>query len=110
MTSMLKKLRRWHFDLALFLGLTIFSWSYWYSKPRPVWTKGYPTDNYEVKHSFRFLGYSADSQSVYTTHENNVLRNNWSTPQIQRWSTQTGELLEDYRVELPEEDRFLLQL
>ncbi len=107
---MLKHLRRWHFDLALFLGLAIFSWAYWYSKPRPVWTKVYPTDNYEVKHSFRFLGYSADSQSIYTTHESNVLRNNWSTPQIQRWSTQTGEMLEDYPVELPEEDRFLLQL
>jgi hypothetical protein len=108
---MLKKLRRWHFDLALFLGLAIFSWAYWYSKPRPVWTTYYSLKNNGARNNnFTILGYSTDSQSIYTTCETTELTKNWPIPQIQRWSTQTGELLEDYPVELPEADRFLLQL
>lgn len=108
---MFKRLRRWHFDLAFFLGLAIFSWAYWYSKPRPVWTSHYPLkDNGARNNNFTLLGYSADSQSIYTTCETTETTKNWPIPQIQRWSTRTGELLEDYPVEFPEEDRFLLQL
>jgi len=108
---MLHKLRRWHFDLALFLGLAIFSWAYWYSKPRPVWTSYYTLkDNAARTNHFTLLGYSADSQSIYTTCENYKLSNNWPFPQIQRWSTKTGELLEDFALQMPEEDRFQLQL
>ena len=110
MILMFKRLRRWHFDLALFLGLAIFSWAYWYTKPRPVWTKWYSIESDEAKYSFNFLGYSADSQSIYTCCESYVLSKTWPIPQIQRWSTKTGELLEDYPVEMPEEDRFQLQL
>ncbi len=108
---MLKHLRRWHFELALFLGLAIFSWAYWYSKPRPVWTSYYTLkDNGARNNSLTILGYSADSQSIYTTCETTEFSKNLPIPQIQRWSTQTGELLEDYPVEMPEEDRFLLKL
>ena len=110
-TGMFKRLRRWHFDLALFLGLAIFSWAYWYTKPRPVWTNYYALkDNGARNNSLSILGYSADSQSIYTTCETTEFTKNLPIPQIQRWSTQTGELLEDYPVELPEEDRFLLKL
>ncbi|MFT3881628.1 MAG: hypothetical protein QM703_18440 [Gemmatales bacterium] len=108
---MIKKLRRWHFDLAFFLGLAIFSWAYWYSKPRPVWTSYYTLkDNGARINYLNILGYSADSQSIYTTCETTAISKNWPIPQIQRWSTKTGELLEDYPAEFPEEDRFLLQL
>ncbi|HQR05256.1 MAG TPA: hypothetical protein PLN21_00455 [Gemmatales bacterium] len=108
---MLKRLRRWHFDLALFLGLAIFSWAYWYSKPRPVWTSYYSLkENGSRNNNFTILGYSADSQSIYTSVDTTVVSKNCPIPQIQRWSTRSGELLEDYPVELPEEDRFLLNL
>ena len=107
---MLKHLHRWHFDLALFLGLAIFSWAYWYTKPRPLWTTYYNTESYDVKYSFKLLGYSADCQSIYTACDSKKLSKVWPVPQIQRWSTLTGELLEDDTLEMPEEDRFQLQL
>ena len=60
-------LRRWHFDLALFLGLAFFSWAYWYSKPRSVWTSYYALkENGARNNTLSILGYSADSQSIYT--------------------------------------------
>src|SRR5579871_2266092 len=102
-----KYLRRWHFDLALFFGLAIFSCAYWYSKSRPLWTTFYPTENQHTNSTFTLLGYAADSQSIYTTCGSKKLSKNFLIPQIQRWSAQTGELLEDYTVEMPEEDRFL---
>lgn len=108
--SMLKKLRRWHFDLALFLGLAIFSWAYWYSKPRPVWTTEYKAyDDARIKF-FIFLGYSQDSQTFYTTWECHETHSDWPIPHVQKWSTHTGELIADYPLTFPEEDHFLLKV
>lgn len=58
---MFKRVRRWHFDVALFLGLALFSWAYWYSKPRPIWTQtvhAEPGTNVELD----WIGYSSDGQ------------------------------------------------
>ncbi len=32
-------LRRWHFDVAIFLGLTLFAWAYWNSVEQPTWQR-----------------------------------------------------------------------
>ncbi len=107
---MLKHLRRWHFDLAFFLGLAIFSWAYWYPKPRPAWTIRYADTETPVRRNSSLLGFSEDSQFLYTTQESYALTKDCPVPQIQKWDARTGKLLNDYSVELPEEDRFLLQL
>jgi hypothetical protein len=107
---MWKPLRRWHFDLAFFVGQAIFSWAYWYTKPQPLWTVQYSDMDGLSKYSLTAIGFSADSQSIYTTRESHALSKDWAIPQIQRWDARTGELLEDYPIEMPKEDRFQLQL
>ncbi|MFT3881263.1 MAG: hypothetical protein QM703_16560 [Gemmatales bacterium] len=97
------RLRRWHFDLAFFVGLLLFGLSYWFIAPRPKWVSRIPTDP-TVNMSAGSLGYSSDGQFYFTIKDTTIVGNHLPKPMIQRWNVKTGELLEEYPLQMPADD------
>lgn len=101
---MLKHLRHWHFDIALFLGLAIFTWAYWYSLPMPVMRIGFkPTDYVSL------AGFSTDSQSVLVMHHGTLKDSHSTIPRIERWDIINKRLDSRFELQVPDYDRKLLQ-
>lgn len=96
-------LHRWHFDLAIFLGLLLFGLSYWYIFPRPRSVTRIPTDP-TINMSAWSLGFSGDGQFYHTIIDCNIVGNHLPKPMIQRWSVLKGELLTEYPLQVPAED------
>lgn len=102
---MFKRVRRWHFDVALFLGLALFSWAYWYSKPRPIWTQtvhAEPGTNVELD----WLGYSTDGHVFYSKRQ--LWKDKWLAPIIEFRSVATGDVLEQHEVQLTPDEQAIL--
>lgn len=96
-------LRRWHFDLAFFVGLLLFGLSYWFIAPRPRWVSRIHTDQ-TVDMSASSLGFSSDTQFFYTIKDANIVGNHLPKPMIGCWNVKTGELLQEYPLQMPAED------
>ncbi|HQR42927.1 MAG TPA: hypothetical protein PLX97_09590, partial [Gemmatales bacterium] len=102
---MFKRVRRWHFDVALFLGLAVFCWAYWYSKPRPIWTQAVhaePGTEVEID----WLGYSSDGQVFYTKRLR--WKDKWLAPVIEFRSVSTGDVIEQYEVQLTPDEQAIM--
>jgi hypothetical protein len=97
------KLRRWHFDLAFFVGLLVFGLSYWHIAPEPLWVSRIPTDP-TFNMSAGSLGFSSDGQFYYTLKDATIVGNHLPKPMIERWNVKTGELLDEYPLQMPAED------
>lgn len=97
------RLRRWHFDLAFFVGLLLFGLSYWFIAPRPRWVSRISTDP-TVKMSVGSLGFSSDGQFYYTIKDATIVGSHLPKPMIDCWSLKTGELLSEYPLQMPAED------
>ncbi|MBL8821059.1 MAG: hypothetical protein JNJ77_00625 [Planctomycetia bacterium] len=98
---MLKHLRRWHFDLAIFAGLALFAWAYWYSIPRPTWQVPLiDTVRYEMRSS-QLVGEVAlnDQSSCYVECFDTVTKE--VHRYIERRSLTAGDLLQKIEIELP---------
>ncbi|MFO0812515.1 MAG: hypothetical protein U0796_04820 [Gemmatales bacterium] len=97
------RLRRWHVDVACFLGLTLFVCCYWYHTPAPRWIARIPTDP-TINMSASTLGFSTDGQSFFTIKDCTIVGNRLPQPMIQRWNTLTGELQAKYSLQMTAED------
>jgi len=97
------RLRRWHFDFAIFLGLLLFGLSYWYIFPRPRSVTRIPTDP-TINMSAGNLGFSTDGKFYYTIKDQIIVGNHLPKPLIQCWNVEKGELLEEYPLQMPAED------
>ena len=95
------RLRRWHVDVAFFLGLTLFVCCYWYHTPAPLWIARLSTDA-KIKMNVSALGFSADGQSYFTIKDSSVFLTD--KPTIQGWNTLTGELQAEYHLQVPTEE------
>lgn len=98
---MLKHLRRWHFDLAIFLGLALFAWAYWYSIPRPSWQVPFiDTVRYEMRSS-QLIGEVAlyNQSSCYVEGFDTVTKE--VHRYIERRSLTQGDQLQKIELELP---------
>jgi len=113
---MFKRIRRWHFDLALLLGLAIFSIAYYHSIPRPLWTYTQPRWTYleanpknPLPSEFTLLGFSEDDLSFFTCHDIWSQPGHPATPLIKQWEVSTGKHLKSYPFQLPDKDRLLIK-
>ncbi len=97
------RLRRWHFDLAIFVGLLLFGLSYWYIFPRPRSVTRVPTDP-TINMGAASLGFSTDGPFYYTLKDAFIVGNHLPKPMTQRWNVEKGELLKEYPLQMPAED------
>ncbi|HQR05257.1 MAG TPA: hypothetical protein PLN21_00460 [Gemmatales bacterium] len=111
---MWKPLRRWHFDLALLLGLTIFGTAYYLSIPRPLWIHTQPRwtnlqtgQKQQFPFGFTLLGFSEDDLSFFTCHDHWSQPGQPAKPMINQWEVSTGRLVKAYPFQLPEKDQLL---
>src|SRR4051812_424928 len=102
---MFKKLRRWHFDVALILSMITFGLAVYLNQPKPLWSLPTSSQAQLNTSNFMFLGFHENDSCVYTC-QNLVLDSNQSAlPTIQVWETNTGKLLDTYPFQIPEEDQ-----
>jgi hypothetical protein len=93
--------KKWRlvFDLAGLLGLAMLGLSVWFGYPQP------PKWRVPLGPWGTFaLGFSADSQKLYSIKDIITERNRIAKPILQRWETTTGILKAEYPLQVPAED------
>lgn len=105
---LLLHIHRWHFDVALSVGVAIFGITFWVSTPTPKWQGFYSPEELSTPRRPAILGYSADSQHLYSNFDNQVISKEWHAPRIQRWDARTGEMIQEYSLQMPIEDQAFL--
>lgn len=91
---MFKYLRRWHFDIAIFLGLTLFAWAYWNSVARPIWQRSVFDVKTASPMQYQFIDWIAKQQTITCLGEYLDLATRQRKQFIDKRNVITGELKE----------------
>jgi hypothetical protein len=102
---MFKILRRWHFDVALILGLVAFGSAVYLSQPQPLWSLPTSPQAQLNTSNFMFLGFHENDSYLYTCKNIVLDSKQLALPTIQVWETNTGKLLDTYPFQIPEVDQ-----
>ncbi len=89
---MFKHLRRWHFDVAIFLGLTLFVWAHWNSVPRPVWQRSVFDVKTQSPMQYEFIDWKSEQQTITCFGEYQDLETKQRKQFIDKRDPGTGEL------------------
>ncbi len=92
------KLRRWHFDVAIFVGLGVFVAAYLLAQPRAMWRV--PLGKLATLE----IGFSSDGRTFYTLKDVAVNDGHRPRPMIQGWNVATGVLVSEMPLQVPEEE------
>lgn len=102
---MLKKLRLWHFDVAIFAGLALFGWAYWSCVPRPE-RLGQPVINDSSRNrQCDLLCLSHDDRVLYCLAREYNNAGKTINVVIEKWSTTTGEQSESIPLAFSEDEK-----
>ncbi len=91
------RLRRWHFDVAIFVGLGVFVAAYLLAQPRAMWRVGLGTVY------TREIGFSPDARTYYMLKDVLAHGDHVPKPMIQAWNVATGVLESELPLQLPAE-------
>jgi hypothetical protein len=98
---MFKHLRRWHFDVAIFLGLTVFAWAYWNSVARPIWQQPLCDPSQLKLTQSQLLKFSSDQQCLSVFIEGNEVGTGKTIRRIEHRRTSDGSVMKQLPLQQP---------
>lgn len=106
---MFKKLKRWHFDAAIFVGLASFALAYWYSMPRPIGRWPLRISSAAPVTPRQMIQVSEDNQFIYLLDASTAsfieakALGSRVAHHIEKRSVSTGALVDRMPLQLPDE-------
>ncbi len=101
---MLRRIRRWHFDLALILAIIGLVVGYWLIHPHPLWSVLLKQNTLASPGTINLLGFTEDGHSVLGMRDDAVSGNHMPRPMLLRWDLETGHQVAELPFQIPEPD------